>query len=97
MLRCLRGGSYGAQCSAGADRGHSVGTQWPVIPAMPCLSRYGADATSCPIGLSAVSSRRPAEIAGVVDALMGRDMLSRRPVEAGAMGCRQASLERYGG
>ena len=72
--------------SAGADRGHSARIQWPVILAAPCLSRYGVDATSCPIGYSVVSSRRPAEIAGVVDALIGRDMLSGRPVEAGATG-----------
>ena len=33
MLRCLWGGSYGAQCSAGADRGHNARIQCPVIPA----------------------------------------------------------------
>ena len=86
MLRCLRGRSYGAQCSSGVDRGHSARTQWSIIPAAPYLSRYGADATSCPIGLSVVSSRRLAEIVGVVDALMGRDMLSGRLVEARATG-----------
>ena len=63
---------------------------------MPCLSWYGADATSHPIGHSTVSSRRLAEIAGVVDALMGRDALSGRLVEAGAMGYCRAGLERYG-
>ena len=42
---CLRGGDRGAQCSAGADRGHSIKVQWPIIPAVPRLSRYGADAT----------------------------------------------------
>jgi len=86
MPRCLRGGCYGAQRSAGADRGHSARTQWPVIPAAPCLSRYGVDATPCPVGHSVVSSRHPAEIAGVVDALIGHDMLSGRLVEAGATG-----------
>ena len=96
MPRCLRGGGYWAQCSAGADRGHSTRTQWPVIPAAPCPSRYGVDATSCPVGHSAVSSRRPTEIAGVVDALMGRDALSRGLVEAGATGYCRAGLERYG-
>ena len=86
MPHCLRGGCYGAQRSTGADRGHSARTQWPVIPAAPCLSRYGVDATPCPVGHSMVSSRRPAEIAEVVDALIGRDMLSGRLVEAGATG-----------
>ena len=87
MSCCFRGGDRGAQCSASADRGHSARIQWPVIPAVPCLSRYGADATSCPVGHSMVLSRRPAEIAGVVDALIGRDMLLGRLVEAGATGC----------
>ena len=87
MPRCLRGGDYGAQCGASAGRGHSARIQWPVIPAVPRLSRYGVDATSCPIGHSVVLSHRPAEITGVVDALIGRDMLSGRLVEAGAMGC----------
>ena len=86
MSCCFRGGDRGAQCSASADRGHSATIQWPVIPAVPCLSWYGADATSRPIGHSAVSSRHPAEIAGVVDALMGHDVLSRRSVEAGGDG-----------
>ena len=63
---------------------------------MPCLSRYGADAASCPIGHSVVSSHRPAKIAGVVDALMGHDALSGRLVEAGATSYYQARLERYG-
>ena len=96
MLRCPRGGGYGAQCSSGVDRGHSARTQWPIIPAAPCLSRYSVDATSYPIGHSVVSSRRPAEIVGVVDALMGCDALSGSPVEAEAMGYCRASLERYG-
>ena len=43
-----------------------------------------------------VSSRRPAEIAGVVDALMGCDALSRSPIEVEAMGYCRAGLERYG-
>ena len=63
---------------------------------MPCLSWYGADATSRPVGHSAVSSRRPAEITGVVDTLMGRDALSGSLVEAEVMGYCRASLERYG-
>ena len=87
MLRCPQGGVYRAQCSAGADRGNSARIQWPVIPAVPCLSRYGIDATPCPVDHSIVLSRRPAEIAGVVDALIRRDMLSRRLVKAGATGC----------
>ena len=93
MSCCFRGGDRGAQCSVGADRGHSVRIQLPVIPIVLCLSRYGANATSCPVGHSAVSSRRPAEIVGVVDVLMGHDVLSGRPVEAGATGYGQASLE----
>ena len=84
--RCLRGGVYRAQCSAGADRGHGAKTQWSVIPVMPCPSWYGIDATPCPVGHSVVSSHRPAKIAGVVDALIGRDMLSGRLVEMGATG-----------
>ena len=84
IWRCLRGRGYGAQCSAGADRGHSARTQWPVISAAPCPSWYGVDVTPCPVGHSVVSSRRPTEIAGVVDALMGRDALSGSPVEAEA-------------
>ena len=86
MSCCFRGGDRGVQCSASADRGHNVRIQLSVIPAVPCLSRYGTDATSCPVGLFAVSSHRPAEIAGVVDALMGHDVLSGRPAEAGATG-----------
>jgi len=86
MPHCLWGRCYGAQHSAATDRGHSARAQWPVIPAAPCLSRYGVDATPCPVGHSVVSSRRPAEIARVVDALIGRDMLSGRLVEVGAMG-----------
>ena len=84
MSRCFRGGDRGAQCSVGADRGHNVRTQWPVIPAVPCPSRYGIDATSGPVGHSVVSSHRPAEIAGVVEVLMGHDVLSGGSVEAGA-------------
>ena len=86
MSCCFRGGDRGAQCSAGADRGHSVRIQWPVIPAVPCLSWYGADATSRPVGHSAVPSHRLAEIVGVVDALMGHDALSGSLIEAEAMG-----------
>jgi len=85
-----------AQRSVGADHGHSTRAQWPVIPAAPCSGRYGVDATSCLIDHSAVSSRRPAEITGVVGALMGRDALSGSPVEAEATGYCRAGLERYG-
>ena len=81
---CFRGGDRGTQCSVGADRGHNVRTQWPVIPAAPCPSRYDVDVTSGPVGHSVVSSRRPAEIAGVVEVLMGHDVLSGGSVEAGA-------------
>ena len=84
MSRCFRGGDRGAQCSVGADHGHSVRTQWPVIPAVPCPSRYGVDATSGPVGHSVASSHRPAEIAGVVEVLIRHDVLSGRPAEAGA-------------
>ena len=62
----------------------------------PRCAWYGVDATPCPVGHSVVSSRHPAEIAGVVDALMGRDALSGRLVEAGATGYYRAGLERYG-
>ena len=86
MPCCLQGELYVAQRSAGADHGHSARTQWSVIPAAPCLSRYGVDATPCPVGHSVVSSHHLAEIAGVVDALIGRDMLSGRLVEMGATG-----------
>jgi len=72
----------------GADRGYSVRTQWPVIPAVPCPSRYGADATLGRVGHSVALSRRPAEIAGVVEALMGHDTLSGGSVEAGGDGLR---------
>jgi len=84
-----------AQCSAGADRGHSTRAQWPVTPTPSCLGWYGVDVTSRLVGHSAVSSRRPADIAGVVGALMGRDALSGRPVEAEATGYCRAGLERY--
>ena len=67
----------------GADRGHNVRTQWPVIPAVPYPSRYGADATSGPIGHSVASSPRPAEIAGVVEVLMRHDALSGGSAEVG--------------
>ena len=43
-----------------------------------------------------MSSRRSADIAGVVGALMGRDALSGRPVEAEATGYCRAGLERDG-
>ena len=81
---CFRGGDRGAQCSVGADRGHSVRTQWPVIPAVPCPGRYGADVTSGPVGHSMASSPHPVEIAGVVEVLMRHDVLSGRSAEAGA-------------
>ena len=84
-----------AQCSAGANRGHSTRAQWSVTPTPSCLGRYGIDATSRLVGRSAVSSRRPADIAGVVGALMGRDARSGRLVEAEATGCCRAGLERY--
>ena len=84
MSCCFQGRDRGAQCSVGADRGHSVRTQWPVIPAVPCPSWYGVDATSGPVGHSMASSHHPAEIAGVVEVLMRHDMLSGRPTEAGA-------------
>ena len=96
MLRCLWGEGYVAQCSAGADCGHNTRAQWSVILAAPCPGRYGVDATPCPVGHSAVSSRRPAEIAGVVDALMGRDALSGSMVKAEATGYCRVGLERYG-
>ena len=85
---CFRGGDRGTQCSVGADHGHNVRTQWPVIPAMPCPSRYGADATSGPIGHSVASSHRPPEIAGVIEVLMRHDALSGGSVEAGGDGLR---------
>ena len=72
----------------GADRGHSVRTQWPVIPAVPCPGRYGVDATSGPVGHSMALSHRPAEIAGVVEALMRHDALSEGSVEARGDGLR---------
>ena len=90
----LRGGGYVEQCSAGVDRGHSTGTQWPVTPAAPGPGQYGVDVTSCPIDHSTVSSHCPAEIAKVVDALMERDALSGRLVEAEATGCCRAGFER---
>jgi len=85
-----------AQCSPGADRVHSTSAQWPVTPTPSCSGWYGVDMTSRPVGHSVVSSRCPAEIAGVVDALMGRDVLSGRLVEAGTTGYCRAGLERYG-
>ena len=85
-----------AQCSAGADRGHSIGTQWSVTLAALGPGQYGVDVTSCPVGHSTVSSHHPAEIAEVVDALMGRDALSGRLVEAEATGCCRAGFERDG-
>ena len=68
----------------------------PVTPVAPGPGQYGVDVTSRPIGHSAVSSHRPAEIAGVVDALMGRDVLSGRLVEVEATGCCRADFERGG-
>jgi len=85
-----------AQCSAGADRGHSTRAQWPVIPATPYPGWYGVDVTSHLVGRSAVSGRHSADIAGVVGALMGRDALSGRLVEAEATGCCRAGFERDG-
>ena len=80
----------------GTDRGHSVRTQWPVIPAVPYPGRYGADATSSRVGHSVALSRRPAEIAGVVEALMRHDALSGGLVEAGVTGYGRPDLERHG-
>ena len=51
-------------------------------------NRYGADATLGRVGHSVALSRRPAEIAGVVEALMGHDTLSGGSVEAGGDGLR---------
>ena len=85
---CFQGRDREAQCSVGADRGHSVRTQWPVIPAVLCPSRYDADATSGPVGHSVASSHRPAEIAGVVEVLMRHDALSGGSAEAGGDGPR---------
>ena len=70
----------------GTDRGHNVRTQWPVTPAVPCPGRYGADVTLGRVGHSVALSRHPAEIAGVVEALMRHDALSRGSVEAGGDG-----------
>jgi hypothetical protein len=69
----------------GANRGHNVRTQWPVIPAVPCPSWYGVDATSGLVDHSVVSSHRPTKIVGVVEVLMGHDVLSGGSVEARAM------------
>jgi len=96
MPHCLWGGGYGAKCSAGTEHGHSARSQWPVIPTVPYLGRYGIDVTSCLVGRSTVSSRHPANIAGVVGALMGRDALSGRLAEAEATGCCRAGFERDG-
>ena len=85
-----------AQCSAGAGRGHSARAQYLVTSAPSYPGRYGIDATCCLIGRSVVSSRRPADIAGVVGALMGHDARSRRLVEAEATGCCRAGFERDG-
>ena len=85
-----------AQCSACADRGHSTRAQWPVIPTVPGPGRYGVDVTSRLVDRSAVSSRRPADIAGVVGALMGHDALSGRLAEAEATGRCRAGFERDG-
>ena len=70
--------------------------QRSVTPAARGPGQYGVDVTSRPVGHSAVSSRRPAEIAGVVDALMGRDALSERLVEAEATDYCRAGFERDG-
>ena len=58
-----------SQALTAVDRGHSVWTQWPVIPAVPCPGRYGADVTSGRVGLSVTLSRCPAETAGVVESI----------------------------
>ena len=84
-----------AQCSTGADRGHSTRAQWPVTPTLSYPGWYGVDVTSHLVGRSAVSSRRPADIAGVVGVLMGRDAWSGGLVEAEATGYCRAGLERY--
>ena len=55
---------------------------------MPCPGRYGADVTLGRVGHSVALSRRPAEIAGVVEALMGHDTLSGGSVKAGGDGLR---------
>ena len=72
----------------GADRGHSGRTQWPVIPVVPCPGRYGADATSGRVSHPVALSHRPAEIAGVVEALMRHDELLGGSAEAGGDGPR---------
>ena len=70
----------------GADRGHSGRTQWPVIPVVPCPGRYGADATSGRVSHPVALSHRPAEIAGVVEALMRHDELLGGSAETGGDG-----------
>ena len=50
--------------------------------------------TSRLIGRSAVLSRRPADIVGVVGTLMGCDALSGRLVEVEATGCCRAGFKR---
>ena len=55
---------------------------------MACPGRYGADATSGRVGHPVALSHRPAEIAGVVEALMRHDELLGGSAEAGGDGPR---------
>ena len=57
-------------------------------PVVPCPGRYGADATSGRVGHPVALSHRPAEIAGVVEALMRHDELLGGSAEAGGDGPR---------
>ena len=50
---------------------------------MACPGRYGADATSGRVGHPVALSHRPAEIAGVVEALMRHDELLGGSAETG--------------
>ena len=50
---------------------------------MPCPGQYGTDATSGRVSHSVALNHRPAEIAGVVEALMRHDTLSGGSAEAG--------------
>ena len=63
---------------------------------MPGPGQYGVDVTSRLVDRSAVSSRRPADIAGVVSALMEHDALSGILAEAEATGRCRAGFERDG-
>ena len=53
---------------------------------MACPGRYGADAISGRVGHPVALSHRPAEIAGVVEALMRHDKLLGGSAEAGGDG-----------